>query len=49
MDDGVVVAEGTPDEIMREDVLQKVFKTPVHVVDGPGGRFAMYHRVQARE
>ena len=45
MDCGEIVAEGTPDEIIQEDVLERVFKTPVQVVDGPGGRFAVYHRV----
>ena len=44
MDEGVVTVAGTPDEIIRDDVLSRVFRTPVTVVDGPGGRFAVYHR-----
>ena len=33
-----------PDEIIRDEVLTRVFRTPVTVVDGPTGRFAVYHR-----
>ncbi|MCI2239035.1 ATP-binding cassette domain-containing protein [Paenibacillus sp. TRM 82003] len=34
--DGRVVAQGTPEEVVREDVLREVFDTPVrvHVLDG---------------
>lgn len=41
--DGAVAQFGTPDEIMRSDVLTGVFGTPVNVVDGPSGRFAVYY------
>ncbi len=44
MDDGKVVTAGTPNEIIRDDVLTSVFRTPVTVVDGPTGKFAIYHR-----
>jgi len=44
MDDGAIVVHGTPDEIIRDDVLSRVFRTPVTVLDGPTGRFAVYHR-----
>ncbi|WP_374999382.1 ABC transporter ATP-binding protein [Aeromicrobium sp. CTD01-1L150] len=46
MEDGRVAVHGTPEDIIRDDVLTSVFKTPVHVVDGPGGKFAVYHRVE---
>ncbi len=44
MDDGKIAIAGTPEEIIRDDVLSSVFRTPVTVVDGPGGKFAVYHR-----
>ncbi len=44
MDEGKVVVHGTPDEIIREEVLSAVFRTPVKVIDGPNGKFAAYHR-----
>lgn len=44
MDDGKVVVSGTPDEIITDEVLTHVFKTPVTVVEGPQGPFAIYHR-----
>jgi iron complex transport system ATP-binding protein len=44
MEDGRIAVHGTPDEIIRDDVLTRVFRTPVTVVDGPTGRFAAYHR-----
>ena len=44
MDEGKVVTAGTPNEIIRDDVLTSVFRTPVTVVDGPTGKFAIYHR-----
>lgn len=43
MDDGKVEVAGTPEEIIRADVLTRVFRTPVSVVDGPSGKFAVYH------
>lgn len=48
MDDGKVAVSGTPEEIIRDDVLTRVFRTPVSVVDGPGGRFAVYHGGQSQ-
>ncbi|UOQ61478.1 ATP-binding cassette domain-containing protein [Leucobacter rhizosphaerae] len=44
MEEGRIAVHGTPDEIIRDDVLTRVFRTPVTVVDGPTGRFAAYHR-----
>ena len=40
--DGVVVEQGTPAQIMRDDVLTRIFETPVAVVDGPHGPVACY-------
>ncbi|MFP1601311.1 ABC transporter ATP-binding protein [Microbacterium sp. 2216-1] len=44
MEEGRIAVHGTPDEIIRDDVLSRVFRTPVTVIDGPNGRFAAYHR-----
>lgn len=44
MDEGRIAVHGTPAEIIRDDVLTRVFRTPVTVVDGPAGKFAVYHR-----
>ncbi|WP_431871566.1 iron ABC transporter ATP-binding protein [Nocardiopsis eucommiae] len=41
--DGAVVEFGTPAEIMTDDVLTRVFDTPVTVVDGPNGPLAVYY------
>ncbi|NLV79023.1 MAG: ATP-binding cassette domain-containing protein [Rhodococcus sp.] len=43
MKNGRVVEFGTPDEIMRDEVLTRVFDTPVTCVDGPNGRLAVYY------
>ncbi|MFV0450846.1 MAG: ABC transporter ATP-binding protein [Propioniciclava sp.] len=40
--DGVVVEFGSPEEIMRSEVLTRVFNTPVDVIDGPRGKVAVY-------
>lgn len=40
---GRVVDFGTPDEIMTDDVLTRVFNTPVQVIDGPNGPLAVYY------
>lgn len=40
---GVVVEFGTPAEIMTDDVLTRVFDTPVRVIDGPDGALACYY------
>ncbi|QIK84689.1 ABC transporter ATP-binding protein [Sanguibacter sp. HDW7] len=42
MKDGLVVEQGSPAEIMRDDVLSRIFDTPVTVVDGPHGPVACY-------
>ncbi|MGW9556287.1 iron ABC transporter ATP-binding protein [Nocardiopsis sp. NPDC055551] len=41
--DGSVVEFGTPDEIMTDEVLTRVFETPVTVIDGPNGPLAVYY------
>jgi len=41
--DGRVCQFGTPDEIMRGEVLSAIFDTPVEVVEGPRGRLAVYY------
>ena len=42
MKDGAVVEHGSPEEILRNDVLTGVFETPVTCIDAPGGRVAVY-------
>jgi len=39
---GEVVEFGTPAEILTDDVLTRVFETPVQVVSGPNGPLAVY-------
>jgi len=41
--DGTVAEFGPPDEIMTDEVLSRVFETPVRVIDGPTGRLAAYY------
>ncbi|MGE2833593.1 ABC transporter ATP-binding protein [Mycobacterium sp. SMC-4] len=41
--DGRIVEFGPPSEIMVDDVLTRVFDTPVSVIDGPRGRLAVYY------
>ena len=43
MKDGAVVEYGPSREIMTDDVLTRVFDTPVRVVDGPTGPLAVYY------
>ena len=43
MKDGKVVEFGTPEEIMQDEVLSRVFNTPIECVEGPRGTFAVYH------
>ncbi|QYH20105.1 ATP-binding cassette domain-containing protein [Corynebacterium aquatimens] len=40
---GQIVAFGTPEEIMRDDLLTDIFNTPVQVIEGPHGPIAAYH------
>ena len=40
---GAVVEFGTPAEIMTDEVLTRVFDTPVQVVEGPTGPLAVYY------
>lgn len=44
MDQGRVAVHGSPDEIIRDDVLTTVFRTPVTVIDSPAGPYVAYHR-----
>ena len=41
--DGQVVEFGTPDEVLTDEVLSRVFDTPLQMVDGPSGRLAVYY------
>ncbi len=41
--DGRVVSFGSPQEMMRDEVLTDIFDTEVRVVDGPRGRIAVYY------
>lgn len=41
--DGRVVEFGTPDEIFTDEVLSRVFETPVRVIEGPAGPLAVYY------
>ena len=41
--DGAVVEFGTPDQIMTDEVLTRVFETSVTVVEGPNGPLAVYY------
>jgi iron complex transport system ATP-binding protein len=40
---GQIAAFGTPEEIMKDDVLTEIFNTPVQVIQGPHGPIATYH------
>ncbi|WP_144717581.1 iron ABC transporter ATP-binding protein [Agrococcus jejuensis] len=42
--DGEIVASGTPAEIMRPEVLERVFGTPVEVIEHRGQLLAAYYR-----
>lgn len=43
MKDGKIAEYGTCEEIMRPDVLTRVFNTPVDVIEGPNGPLAVYY------
>jgi len=43
MKDGKVVEFGTPEEILVDETLTRVFDTPVTCVEGPNGRLAVYY------
>jgi len=43
MKNGQVVEFGEPAEIMTDEVLTRVFETPVQVIDGPHGPLAVYY------
>ncbi|NLT31758.1 MAG: ATP-binding cassette domain-containing protein [Propionibacterium sp.] len=43
MKDGKVVAFGTPEEIIRDQVLTDIFDTPVECIPGPYGPIAVYY------
>ncbi|WP_431710571.1 iron ABC transporter ATP-binding protein [Glutamicibacter uratoxydans] len=43
MKEGKVVEFGTPEHIMRDDVLSAVFDTPINVIAGPNGPLAVYY------
>nr|WP_246349115.1 ATP-binding cassette domain-containing protein [Nesterenkonia xinjiangensis] len=43
MKNGQVVEHGAPAEIMRDEVLSRVFNTEVQVIEGPNGPLAVYY------
>ncbi|MBM9464119.1 ATP-binding cassette domain-containing protein [Aeromicrobium sp. YIM 150415] len=43
MKDGRVAEFGAPEEILTDEVLTRVFDTPVRVIDGPNGPLAVYY------
>lgn len=43
MNDGQVTEFGRPEEIITDEVLSRVFSTPVRVIDGPDCRLAAYY------
>jgi len=43
MKEGKVVEFGAPADIMTDEVLTRVFETPVQVIDGPHGPLAVYY------
>ncbi|EOM75474.1 ATP-binding cassette domain-containing protein [Rhodococcus rhodnii] len=47
--DGKVVEFGTPEEIVVDEVLTRVFDTPVTCIDSPHGPLAVYYRPVAAE
>lgn len=40
---GKIVEFGSPEEVMRDDILTDIFNTPVQVINGPNGLIAVYH------
>ncbi|HRO94206.1 MAG TPA: iron ABC transporter ATP-binding protein, partial [Citricoccus sp.] len=43
LNDGQVTEFGPPAEIITNEVLTRVFNTPVSVIDGPESRLAVYY------
>ena len=43
MGDGRIIETGTPRQILRPDVLERIFHTPCSVVEGPDGPLAVYY------
>ena len=43
MKDGAIYAVGSPEEIMRGEVLSDIFNTEVEVIEGPNGLIASYY------
>ena len=42
MKNGKVAAQGSPEEIFREEVLAEIFETRVDIIPGPRGPVAVY-------
>lgn len=42
MKNGAVAAIGSPEEIIRPELLTEIFETPVEIIDGPKGPVAVY-------
>lgn len=42
MKDGKIAAYGTPEEIMKPEILSNIFETKIDVIEGPYGKVAIY-------
>lgn len=42
MKDGQIAAYGTPEEIMKPEILSNIFETKIDVIEGPYGKVAIY-------
>lgn len=42
MKDGKIAAYGTPEEIMKPEILSNIFETKIEVIEGPYGKVAIY-------
>lgn len=42
MKDGKIVEFGTPKEVMKADILSKIFDTDIQIIEGPNGPVAIY-------
>lgn len=42
MKDGQIAAYGTPEDIMKPEILSNIFETKIEVIEGPHGKVAIY-------
>lgn len=40
---GMIEKEGTPEQIMKNEILSEIFNTEIEVIEGPHGKIACYH------